>query len=232
MDMRYMKALAFACAVYLGPFVADAMAQCAASGVAYRPPARDTTAPHVPPAIIGAWDAPIWKRISVGTFPNSLTLRNALDSAGCSQGDLAEEALARPSFQLSVARADLDLVSLSASDLGLRGETARLGAIYERALMLGFWLAPAEVGPQLRLQYLDQPVGEVLHVGMKPVRTWNGERVIFAVANGGAGLLLLGQDVAVDEISTRTRFLFVRPADVAARGCPGCTAAIGDQIAE
>jgi hypothetical protein len=55
-------------------------------------------------------------------------------------------------------------------------------------------LAPAEAGPQLRLQYADQPSGEFLIVGTRPLRTWSGESLVFVVANGGAGLHLLSQD--------------------------------------
>ena len=86
-----------------------------------------------------------------------------------------------------------------------------LAAIYARAQLLGFGLAAAEVGPQLRLQYLDQPIGEFLTIGMEPIRTWNGERAIITVANGGAGLILISQDGNADaQISVASRFLFVR----------------------
>jgi hypothetical protein len=47
-----------------------------------------------------------------------------------------------------------------------------------RAQQLGFGLAAAEVAPQLRLQYFDQPVGEFLIIGMEPIKRWNGEFVI------------------------------------------------------
>jgi hypothetical protein len=53
----------------------------------------------------------------------------------------------------------------------------------------------------------------------------NGQLVIFVVANGGAGLVLIGQDVAVHEIPTNTHFLFVRPTEVAARACVDCAVA-------
>jgi hypothetical protein len=83
--------------------------------------------------------------------------------------------------------------------------------LYARAQRLGFGLAAAEVGPQLRLQYFDQPIGEFLIIGMEPIRTWKGERVILTVANGGAGLILIGQDGSADaQISVASRFLFVR----------------------
>jgi len=170
-------------------------------------------------------DAPVWKRVSIGTYREELALRNALDRAGCAQGDLAEQILARSSFQVSAQKAALDLVVLSGRNLGVPGETARLADIYARARAFGFRLAPAEVGPQLRLQYFDQPVGEVLHVGMDPLTTWTGRPVIFVVANGAEGLMLIGQDVAAGDVPSSIRFLFVRPTELAAGACPACAAA-------
>ena len=97
-----------------------------------------------------------------------------------------------------------------------QAETASLGQIYARAQQLGFGLAAAEIAPQLRLQYTDQPTGEFLIIGMEPIKRWKGELVILTVANGGAGLLLIGQDGSADaQISVVSRFLFVRSNEAA-----------------
>jgi hypothetical protein len=54
-------------------------------------------------------------------------------------------------------------------------------------------------------------MGEFLIVGMEPIKTWSGDPVILSVANGGAGLILIGQDGRDDaEIPVASRFLFVR----------------------
>ena len=154
---------------------------------------------------------PLWKTIRVGTFANSFALRNALDAAGCGIGDSAEEILARPAFTLSATKTDVQLIAVSAAELGFQTDTAALADIYARAQQLGFELAAAEVAPQLRLQYFDQPIGEFLIIEMEPIKTWNGEPVILTVANGGAGLILIGQDGSADaEIPVVSRFLFVR----------------------
>jgi hypothetical protein len=68
-----------------------------------------------------------------------------------------------------------------------------LQEIYARARELGFRLAKAEVGPQLRLQYSYQPFGEFDNIAMAPIEQ-QGRPDIFVVANGGAGLVLLSQD--------------------------------------
>ena len=111
---------------------------------------------------------------------------------------------------------------MSAAELGFQTETAPLADIYARAQQLGFGLAAAEVAPQLRLQYFDQPMGEFLIIAMEPIKTWMGEPVILTVANGGAGLILIGQDGSADaEIPVTSRFLFVRSNEaVLAVGLP------------
>jgi len=112
---------------------------------------------------------------------------------------------------------------VSAAELGFQTDTASLADIYARARQLGFGLAAAEVAPQLRLQYFNQPMGEFLIIGMEPIKTWKGEPVILTVANGGAGLILIGQDGNADaEISVASRFLFVRSHEAAlARAADG-----------
>jgi hypothetical protein len=137
-----------------------------------------------------------------------------LDAAGCGIGDLAEEILARPAFTLASTKTDVDLVVVSAAELGLSGESVSLIDIYSRAEQFGLGLAPAEVGPALRLHYFDQPIGEFLHVGMKPITTWKGEPGIFVVANGGSRLILIGQNGSADtEMLVSSAFLFVRPRE-------------------
>jgi hypothetical protein len=203
--------LAVVCAFLSVQVAGSAHAQCLAANVRHKP-----VMPKEGPMLRTGADAPVWRRISIGTYGQELALRNALDQAGCAQGELAEQILARSTFRVTTQKAELELVMLSARNLGIQTETARLAEIYARARTFGFRLAPAEVGPQLRLQYQDQPVGEVLHVGMEPLGTGRGQSVIFVVANGAEGLMLIGQDVAAGEVSSSIRFLFVRPAELAA----------------
>ncbi|MFZ0673142.1 MAG: hypothetical protein WAM50_22905, partial [Pseudolabrys sp.] len=98
----------------------------------------------------------------------------------------------------------MDLVVVSGADLGTPTEPS-LADVYTLARAHGLALAPAEVGLQLRLQYLDQPVGEFLHVGMNPINTWSGEPVILVLVNGGAGLILIGTESSANaKISATT----------------------------
>ena len=162
-----------------------------------------------------AADVPVWKTITVGNFKDTFALHKALDAARCSIGDLVGQILARPAFTLSATKTNVELFAVSAAELGFQTDTAALADIYGRALKLGFQFAAAEVAPQLRLQYFDQPMGEFL-IGMEPIKTWKGEPVILTVANGGAGLVLIGRDGSADaEIPVATRFLFVQSNEAA-----------------
>lgn len=201
-------------------------------------PALEPTLGLSSPTWVTPGEIAVWKRITLGTYKNVNFLREDLDSrdcgtvavpqvasiAGvgpatkkpdqplCALGEAAAEIIGRPAFALSKAKSDLDLVVLTPVDLGLAGESATVEAVYARAELLGFAICPAEVGPQLRLQYRDQPLGEALHIAMVPIATFTGELTVFTVMNGGAGLLLIGSDGNLGlDVPTTRRFVFVRP---------------------
>ncbi|QIO37266.2 DUF1127 domain-containing protein [Bradyrhizobium sp. 1(2017)] len=199
-------------------FASEAGAQCTARDVLQvRPVLKEAAGVRKPQIVTGsAADVPVWRKTTVGTFPDSVALRNALNARGCGVGDLAGEIMARPAFTLSATKTDLELVTVSAAELGFQTEMVSLGQIHARAQQLGFGLAPAEIAPQLRLQYLDQPIGEFLIIGMDPIKTWKGQPVILTVANGGAGLILIGQDGRADvEMFVGSRFVFLRSNEAA-----------------
>ncbi|RTE88414.1 MULTISPECIES: hypothetical protein [Bradyrhizobium] len=156
-------------------------------------------------------DVVTWRRVAIGTFADSLKLRNELDRIGCSVGGQAAEVFARPTFLIATRKTNIELALVSPAQLGFTSDTATLADVYTRARNLGFELAAAEVGPQLRIQYFDQPIGEFLIIGMDPIKTWSGEPVILNVANGGAGLILIGQDGRAEaEIPIMSRIIFAR----------------------
>jgi hypothetical protein len=166
--------------------------------------------------------APTWKTITLGTHDSAKALVEALRAAGCRVGDLASEVVERPEFSVRKSRTEVDLVVVSVADLGFGEAGAPRAEIYKRAERLGLVLSPAEIAPQLRLQYADQPLGEFLHIAVEPMLTTGGDLVDLAVANGGAGLLLIAGDAHPNlVIPPSVRFVFVRhPA-----GRPPATAA-------
>jgi hypothetical protein len=205
------------CSAFILGSAHDAKAQCAARDVLQGRLTFRTgpvvAKPQSP--VTSAAEVAAWKTIAIGTFSESSALLNALSAIGCGTGDAAD-ILAQSGFAVSGTKTEVELLSVTAAELGFPGETASLRRIYERANRLGFRLAPAEIAPQLRLQYLDQPIGEFLIIGMEPIPTRTGESVILTVANGGAGLILIGQDVRADaEMPLNSRFVFLRSLPVA-----------------
>jgi hypothetical protein len=190
-----------------------------------------------------AGDIPVWKTITLGTYKDVNMLREDLDSLHCglaapargareqtqfvpgtmtplhcALGESAAEIIGRPAFALNRTRSNVDLVVLSAPELGFEGERVAVADIYARAKQLGLELCAAEVGAQLRLQYLDQPLGEFLRIAMEPIATYAGDLVDLTVANGGASLALVGSPAQSDAIvHPSVRFVFVRPTQVARR---------------
>ena len=156
----------------------------------------------------------IWRTITLGTYSRVDAYRHALDSAGIKIGDSADEILGRPAFLYAMMKTDVALVLLSAADLGIKSESP-LADVYKRARQVGLELCPAEVGPQLLLDYRNQPVGEALHIAMQPLATYNGQLTILALANfAPSGLLLIGSDGRSEFMVPPTfRFVFALPTN-------------------
>lgn len=201
-------------------FASPASAQCAARDVLQNKlKLKMRSSPASQPPIKSARDVATWKTITIGNFASTLALRNELDRKGCHVGALAAEILARPAFTVSSRKINVELLDLSPAQLGFMSDTAKLADVYARAQRFGLELAAAEVGPQLRIQYFDQPIGEFLIIAMDPIQTWSGEPIILNVANGGGGLILIGQDGRSDaDIPAASRFIFVRSQKPAASG--------------
>lgn len=83
----------------------------------------------------------------------------------------------------------VDLVRLTAKDLGF-DQGATTDQIYQRAKELGLELCPAEVGPQYRLAYKDQPMGDWFVVAMKPIADRDDYPDVFGVGRSDDGLWL------------------------------------------
>jgi hypothetical protein len=124
---------------------------------------------------------PIWKTITLGTHKNAEALRNALKQAGYRVSSRAEDVMSKPAFSLAPQEITIQLATATVVELGFTVAT-RYDAICARIKELGYSLCPAEVGPQLRLQYPDQPMGEWLTVAMEPITASDGGPLVFYVA--------------------------------------------------
>jgi hypothetical protein len=153
----------------------------------------------------------IWRKITLGTYKGVDGYRRELDSAGIKVGDAADEILGRPAFSYGAMKTDVELVLVSAADLGVETESS-LAGVYKRARQVGLELCPAEVGPQLRLDYRNQPLGEALDIAMEPVATYSGDPTILTLVNWGTGLALISRDGRSESMVSRTsRFVFALP---------------------
>jgi hypothetical protein len=210
-------------ALFAGQGVAHSTSQCSNSTA---PSSDPVYAAKQTQLVKGANEVQVWKTINVGGSKGVNAIRVAIETAPCPMwiGDEADEILGRPAFPFVKAPVELDLVVLSVSELGFGGPAsgndiepeatvqASLRDIYVRAVSLGFELCPAEVGPALRLNYLDQPLDEFLQIAMKPVARYTGELVTFTLVGGDAGFLLGGANGNSDAILRGVvRFVFVRP---------------------
>lgn len=106
----------------------------------------------------------------------------------------------------------LDLVILSVKDLGFPEGTIRQ-EIYDYAKELGLEIVPAEVGPQLRLQYEDQPLDNWLIIGSEPFADDLGRLSVFAVAHNDDGRWFYLAQAGPDyQYEGDTRWVFARPS--------------------
>jgi hypothetical protein len=154
----------------------------------------------------------IWRTITLGTYKGVDAYRDALDLAKIKIGDSADEILGRPAFPYVTTKTDVELAVLSAADLGVESDQSSLAEVYKRARQAGLELCAAEVGPQLRLDYRNQPLGEALYIAMEPVATYSGYPTILTLVNWGTGLLLIGRDGRSESMVFRkSRLVFALP---------------------
>ena len=135
--------------------------------------------------------------VATGVYKNATAMRDALSDAGrrIAVGETANEIMGRPLFQYAQSPKRLRLYRVTGFDLGFHDDgnvSLRDIYIYQRASELEYDLCPAEVGPMLRLGYLDQAPGEFLEIAHLPVHRYGGHPIRFMVGYDGSTLLLLG----------------------------------------
>jgi len=109
----------------------------------------------------------VWKTIKVGGVLKAADdFRNALKKSNINVSEWVSEVLDRSSAEASLEEQEIDLVIVSPrKDFG----TDRFEDVCRRAESLGLEMCSREIGPQLRLQYLDQPKGERVLIAMRPI---------------------------------------------------------------
>ena len=131
----------------------------------------------------------IWKTVKLGTgLKAAEDFRRTLRDGGFLISDWASNTLNHPAFKAANEETEIDLVKVTVAELGFK-KAARC-QIYERAQYLGLDLCPPEVGPQLRLQYRNQPNDELIFVAMELILV-SGEWSLFTVWHHDSNLSLM-----------------------------------------
>jgi len=132
----------------------------------------------------------IWKTIKLGTsLKTTDDFCRALADGEFKLSDWALDILGKSDFTVAAEESKVDLIKVTIAELGFKNG-ARCDQIYARAKELGLELCPAEVGPQLRLQYKNQPNGEWILVAMEPITDSGGDLGVFDVGCDDSGLWL------------------------------------------
>jgi hypothetical protein len=118
-------------------------------------------------------------------------LQRQLKQEGINVSSYAEDLLGSRDFTTFSESQSLSTVRLKVSDLGFTGYSTA-DQIYPKAQELGLDLCPAEVGPHLRLKYKDQPMDELLYIGMKQILDSDGDPNVFGLDRDDDGLWLNG----------------------------------------
>jgi hypothetical protein len=134
-----------------------------------------------------------WRTILIGTFMDVSVLKKTLLDSGFHIGSWADDVLEGSNFTLSHGERVVNLVRIAPQDFGFQNGAYRTD-IYKRALEVGFELCPIEIGPQLRLQYIDQPKLESLQIAMEPQLDSKGHESEFRIVHGEDNFLWLAGD--------------------------------------
>lgn len=129
----------------------------------------------------------IWKTITIGNVPRDQfgSTRSMIVS------DWSADMMKQDAFTVVSQEEQIDLVVVSVAELGFK-EATHYDVIYQRAKERDLELCPAEVGPQLRLQYTDQPLNEWLIIAMEAIRDSGDALSVFRVGHDDDGLWLNG----------------------------------------
>ncbi len=124
----------------------------------------------------------------------------------------ADQILSNPLFTLTQKECEVDLVVVTPSDLGF-SDKASYRKIYKKAKKIGLELCPPDVGPQLQMQYIVEPMGERLIIGMVPLTDPYNCLGVFFVEHDEEGFWLESHWGDKNDLSfwPDNQLVFVRP---------------------
>lgn len=122
--------------------------------------------------------------------PTAKELEQQLGDNKIKLTDYSQDMLHSKDFTTLKNREQIHLVRLKIRDLFSDENVHTTDEIYRKAEEFGLELCPAEVGPNLRLKYMDQPMNEWLHIGMKQISGRSGSPSVFILARDAGGAWL------------------------------------------
>ncbi|PWB39006.1 MAG: hypothetical protein C3F02_01195 [Parcubacteria group bacterium] len=135
---------------------------------------------------------PILMTVKLGTgLKTADNFRQAIKKAKMDIGSWASDLLNQDAFRVAGQPTEVSIIAPTVAELGFK-DGARYADICQRGVEMGYELCPSELGPQLRLQYQNQPKGEVLWLAMEAIRRSGGLLSTFFVGHGDGGLWLRG----------------------------------------
>jgi hypothetical protein len=101
----------------------------------------------------------------------------------------------------------IDIVQLRGKDLGF-DQSIKVQELYDKALELGFELCSPELAVHYRLQYLDQPIEDVMLLAMEPMKTTLGKHVLGLSHDRDGNLELSAFETERGKVHEEVKFLF------------------------
>ncbi len=176
-------------------------------------------------AYVGKWSPEIMKKLPKNiehlyeSFPEKKIFQKTIELTTKTPKEYAQELISQ-GYKISnwaqdilnkieslKQKEEIDLVSFSVEQLGFPNG-ATLQEIYDRAKEFKLELCPSQAGPELRLNYKDQPNGEYLKVAMEPINDRDGDPGLFGVDRGGSESWLSGGDGGLGGWGGGDRFVF------------------------
>lgn len=118
-------------------------------------------------------------------------LRLVITNEGMQIGKWANDIIEKPGFKVSYGEIKVDLLVKTVEELGFQNG-ANFDEICQAARKMQLAKCSAEVGPQLRLEYPDQPKDEWLVIAMDSITDSVGDPRMFLVGHNDRGRWLVG----------------------------------------
>lgn len=147
------------------------------------------------------------ERLQIGGEPLE-NLMSQLEKQNVYVSKYAQDMLKSKDFKTLPKPEYIDLVQLRVADLGFT-ENTTTEQLFAKIKEYGLELVPAETGSHYRLAHMDQPEGDIVFTGMRPLADRRGYPYVFAVDRlGGRRWLDYRWTLPVYEWRPRDKFMF------------------------